>query len=177
MDRGKYFSKTGPESFPFQAIRFAVFSLKHIRYNHRKDTSQQDGKHFTFPTEKAPVPFRRSTRQTEGNKCLYGQQALLAFQLTPDSTPTNAYLQSNQGPFATQLSNCSRTVCNLLQTSDLENEWKYISSRLTGIVKNTGIRDSREHCRHRGGVNNQDKTGILSEGVFRFALLLLRTEP
>ena len=58
-------------------------------------------------------------------------------------------LHCNQGPFATQLSNCSRTACNLLQTSDLENEWKYISSRLTGIVKNTGIRDSREHCRHR----------------------------
>ena len=133
----------------FQAIRFAVFSLKHIRYNHRKDTSQQDGKHFTFPTEKAPVPFRRSTRQTEGNKCLYGQQALLAFQLTPDSTPTNAYLHCNQGPFATQLSNCSRTACNLLQTSDLENEWKYVSRNLTGIVKNTGIRDFREHCRHR----------------------------
>ena len=135
--------------FPFRAIRFAAFSLKHIRYNHKKDTSLQDGKHFTFPTEKAPVPFRRSTRQTEENKCLYGQQALLAFQLTPDSTPTNAYLPCNQGPFATQLSNCSRAVCNLLQTSDLENKWKYISRNLTGIVKNTGIRDSREHCRYR----------------------------
>lgn len=134
MDRGKYFSKTGPESFPFQAIRFAVFSLRHIRYNHRKDTFQQDGKHFTFPTEKAPVSFRRSTRQTEENKCLYGQQALLAFQLTPDSIPTNAYLHCNQGPFATQLSDCSRTACNLLQTSDLENEWKYVSRDLTGIV-------------------------------------------
>ena len=135
--------------FPFQAIRFAVFSLRHIRYNHRKDTSQQDGKHFTFPTEKAPVSFRRSTRQTEENKCLYGQQALLAFQLTPDSIPTNAYLHCNQGPFATQLSNCSRAVCNSLKTSDLENEWKDVSSRLTGIMKNTGICDSREHCRHR----------------------------
>ena len=88
---------------PFQAIRFAVFSLKHIRYNHRKDKSQQDGKHFTFPTEKAPVSFRHSKRQTEENKCLYGQQALLAFQLTPDSTPTNAYLHCNQGPFGMQL--------------------------------------------------------------------------
>ena len=58
-------------------------------------------------------------------------------------------LPCNQGPFATQLSNCSRTACNLLQTSDLENEWKYVSRNLTGIVKNTGIRDFREHCRHR----------------------------
>lgn len=123
---------------PFQAIRFAVFSLKHIRYNHRKDTSQQDGKHFTFPTKKAPVSFRHSKRQTEENKCLYGQQALLAFQLTPDSTPTNAYLACNQGPFATQLSNCSRTACNLLQTSDLENKWKYVSSRLTGYCERYG---------------------------------------
>ena len=123
---------------PFQAIRFAVFSLKHIRYNHRKDTSQQDGKHFTFPTKKAPVSFRRSKRQTEENKCLYGQQALLAFQLTPDSTPTNAYLHCNQGPFATQLSDCSRTACNLLQTSDLENTWKYVSSRLTGYCEKYG---------------------------------------
>ena len=103
MDGGKYFSKTGPESFPLQAIRFAAFSLKHIQYNHRKDTSQQDGKHFTFPTEKAPVSFRHSKRQTEENKCLYGQQALLVFQPTPDSTPTNAYLHCNQGPFAVQL--------------------------------------------------------------------------
>ena len=114
MDRGKYFSKTGPESFPFQAIRFAVFSLRHIRYNHRKDTSQQDGKHFTFPTEKAPVSFRRSTRQTEENKCLYGQQALLAFQLTPDSIPTNAYLHRNQGPFGTQLINENEEISKLV---------------------------------------------------------------